>query len=128
MTDLDFNLSLIISFTVPSSPLQFSVLTVATGSPYELSAQWKLPITKNGIITAYTVYCKTSASQTYPEQMIGPNVTIVSSAVSGAILAATINGLNPYTNYDCYVTASTSVGEGNYSNIATARTAESGEQ
>ena len=67
------------------------------------------PIPKNGIITAYTVYCNTSASQAYPEQMIGPNLVTVRSVVNGTTLAGTITGLNPYTNrYDCYVTANVS--------------------
>ena len=115
-----------ISFTVPSSPLNFSITTVP-GSPYQLSALWSPPIPKNGIITAYTVYCNTSASQAYPEQMIGPNMAILRSVVNGTTLTATITGLNPYTIYDCYVTANTSVGEGSLSTAATARTDESSE-
>ena len=113
-------------YTVPSSPLNFFVSTVP-GSPYQLSAMWSPPIPKNGIITAYTVYCNTSASQAYPEQMIGPNIAFVRTVVNGTKLTATFSGLNPYTNYDCYVTANTSVGEGSFSNIAIARTGESGE-
>ena len=110
----------------PYSPFQFSVSTVP-GSPSQLSALWSPPIPKNGIITAYTVYCNTSASQAYPEQMIGPNVATIRSLVSGTTLTAIITGLNPYTNYDCYVTANTSVGAGNSSVISTARTGGSGE-
>ena len=49
------------------------------------------------------------------------------SVVNGTLLTATITGLNPYTNYDCYVTANTSVGEGSLSSVATARTDESSE-
>ena len=115
-----------IHYTVPSSPLNLYVSTVP-GSPNQLSALWSLPIPKNGIITAYTVYCNTSASQAYPEQMIGPNLATVRSVVNGTTLTATITGLNPYTNYDCYVTANTSVGEGSPSTVATARTDESSE-
>ena len=113
--------------TAPSSPLNFSVSTVP-GSPYQLSALWSPPIPKNGIITAYTVYCNTSASQAYPEQMIGPNLATVRSVVNWTMLAATITGLNPYTNYDCYVTANTSIGEGMQSNIVSNTTDESCEQ
>ena len=124
------------SFTAPSSPLNLSVSTVP-GSPNQLSASWSLPILKNGIIIAYTVYCNTSASQAYPEQMIGPNVPTVRSVINGASLGdmsmfrppATIStfttGLNPYTQYNCYVTANTSVGEGTPSQIMTARTDQS---
>ena len=113
-------------FTAPSSPLQFS-LSPLPGSPYQLFAFWSQPLTKNGIITAYTVYCNISASQAYPEQMIGPNVPIVRSVVSGTTLVVTISGFIAYTKYECYVTANTSVGGGNYSNVATARTDEAGE-
>eukprot|EP00731_Ephydatia_muelleri_P029842 Em0021g365a len=109
---------------VPSSPQNFSLSPVA-GSPTQLSASWSVPIPRNGIITGYSVYCNTSANQTYPEQMIGPNVPTIRSAVNGATLATTLTGLNPYTQYSCYVTANTSVGEGSPSAVATALTTES---
>ena len=112
--------------TVPSSPLALSVSAVP-GSPNQLSASWSPPVTKNGIIIAYTIYCNTSASQAYPEQVIRPNVPTVRSVVIGTTLAVTFStGLNPYTQYDCYVTANTSVGEGTPSPIITTRTLESG--
>ena len=114
----------IIVSTVPSSPLALSVSTVP-GSPNQLSASWSPPIPKNGIIIAYTIYCNTSASQAYPEQVIRPNVPTVRSEVNGTTLAVTFS-TNPYTQYDCYVTANTSVGEGTPSPIITTITAESG--
>ena len=113
------------SSTAPSPPLNLSVSTVP-GSPNQLSASWSPPILRNGIVIAYTVYCNTSASQAYPEQMIGPNVPTVRSVVNGTTLAVTfITGLNPYTQYNCYVTTNTSVGEGPPSQIMTARTDQS---
>ena len=116
----------IIVSTVPSSPLALSVSTVP-GSHNQLSASWSPPITKNGIIIAYTIYCNTSASLAYPEQVMGPNVPTVRSVVNGTTLAATFStGINPYSQYDCYVTANTSVGEGTPSPIITTRTSESG--
>ena len=123
----------------PSLPLNLSVSTVP-GSPNELSASWSPPLPKNGIIIAYTVYCNTSASQPYPEQVIGPNVPTVRSVINGASLGgmsmfrppanmSTFNtGFNPYTQYNCYVTANTSVGEGTPSQIMTARTDQSSKQ
>ena len=114
--------------TVPSSPLALSVSPVPE-SPNQLSASWSPPIPKNGIITAYTVYCNTSASQAYPEQMIGSNVPTIRSVVNGSTLVVTFNtGLNPYTQYDCYVTANTSVGEGKSSMMVTSKTVESRKQ
>ena len=114
--------------TVPSSPLALSVSTVS-GSPNQLSASWSSPIPRNGIIIAYTIYCNTSASQAYPEQIIGPKVPTARSFVNGTTLAVTFRtGLSPYTRFDCYVTANTSVGEGIPSPVMTTRTSESGKQ
>ena len=122
---IQYSLLHYLSSTAPSSPLNLSVSTVL-GSRNQLSASWSPPIPKNGIITAYTVYCNTSASQAYPEQMIGPNVPTVRSVVNGTTLAITFTtGLNPYTQYNCYVTANTSVGEGTPSQMFTARTDQS---
>ena len=107
---------------VPSSPLNFSLFSVP-GYPTTLSANWSAPIPKNGIIVAYSVYCNTSINQTYPEQVIGPNAP-TRSVVN--VTRLTIVGLNPFTQYSCYVTANTSVGEGSPSNIVTVQTAQSG--
>ena len=112
-------------FTVPSSPQNFSLSPVA-GSPSQLSASWSAPIPKNGIITGYSVYCNTSANQSYPEQVIESNVPTIRSAVNGTTLAVTLTGLNPYTQYSCYVTANTSVGQGSPSTILTVQTVQSG--
>ena len=74
------------------------------------------------------MYCNTSASQVYPEQVIGPNIPTIRSVVNGTTLAVTFNiGLNPYTQYSFYVTANTSAGEGSPSEILTVRTGEGGE-
>ena len=107
--------------TAPSSPQNFSLSPVA-GSPSQLSASWSVPIPRNGIITGYSVYCNTSADQSYPEQKIGSNVPTIRSVVNGT----TLSGLSPYTQYSCYVTANTSVGEGNPSYVSTTRTVEGG--
>ena len=58
--------------------------------------------------------------------MIGSNVPTIRSAVNGTTLATTLTGLNPYTQYSCYLTANTSVGEGRSSAVITSRTTESG--
>ena len=115
------------SFSVPSSPLQF-LLSPVPGSPTAIFANWSVPIPRNGIITRYTVYCNTSASQAYPEQVIGPNIPTIRSVVNGTTLAVIYStGLNPYTQYCCYVTANTSAGEGSPSVIVTTRTVDGGE-
>ena len=89
---------------------------------------WSEPLHSNLPITAYSVYCNTSASQAYPEQVIGPNIPTIRSVVNWTTLAVTFNtGLNPYTQYSCYVTANSSAGEGTPSEIVTGRTSEGGE-
>ena len=100
-------------------------MTTDPRSPNQLLTQWSAPIPKNGIIAAYTVYCNASASQAYPEQLIGPNLNI-RSVVNGTTLAASVIGLDPYTNYDCYITGNTSNGEGTPSQIVTHQTTASG--
>ena len=71
------------------------------------------------------MYCNTSASQAYPEQVIGQNIPTIRSVVNGTTLAVTFSsGLSPYTQYSCYVTANTSAGEGSPSVIVTTRTGE----
>ena len=60
--------------------------------------------------------------------MIGPNNPTIRSVVNGTTLDVTFNtGLNPYTQYSCYVTANTSAGEGSPSAIITAQTIQDGE-
>ena len=118
-------MQLLHTFTVPSSPQNF-YLSAVRGSPSQLSASWSAPIPKNGIITGYSVYCNTSTNQSYPEQVIGSNVPTMMSVVNGTTLAVTLSGLNPYTQYSCYVNASTSVGQGSPSIILTVQTFQSG--
>ncbi|KAL5497494.1 hypothetical protein EMCRGX_G013970 [Ephydatia muelleri] len=96
-----------------------------TGSSIFLFANWSAPMPHNDIIIGYIIYCNTSANQAYPEQRIGLNTPTIRSVVNGTTLAATFStGLNPYTEYNCYVTANTLVGEGSPSIIGTARTDE----
>ena len=114
-----------IYFPVSLSPQAFALSSVAS-SPTQLSASWSAPIPKNGIITAYSVYCNTSANQSYPEQVIGSNLPTIVSVVNGTTLAVNLTGLNPYTQYSCYVTANTSGREGSPSTIVTVQTAQSG--
>ena len=94
-----------------------------------LLATWTPPTHRNSGIIAYTVYCNTSATQEYDEQVIGMNAPTIRAVVNGTTLVAMFDtNLSPYSQYDCYVTANTSAGEGRASNIMTARTRESGEQ
>ena len=109
-----------------SSPPQSFSLSPVDGFSTRLTASWSAPIARNGNITGYSVYCNTSANQIYPEQIIGPNVPTIRSTVIGTTLATTLTGLNPYTQYCCFVTANTSIGEGTPSDLFTATTNEGG--
>ena len=112
--------------SVSTSPLNFILSTAHEFSP-ALFAMWSVPIPRNGIITGYSVYCNTSINQSFPEQVIGPNIPTIRSTVNGATLAVTFTGLKPYTQYSCYVTANTSAGEGSPSMLVTAQTGNGGE-
>jgi len=113
-----------------------TTLARVVGSPTDLYIQWKIPDEPNGIIIAYNVYCK--------EIIVDDVQQILGSAMSGeedglsdmadyAILVVTngtesdafVEKLTPFTNYGCFVTANTSVGEGSSSRIVTATTDES---
>ena len=52
---------------------------------------------------------------------IDSDITVV---VTGTVTETVVPGLTPYTYYDCYVTANTSIGEGVVSKGARARTDE----
>ena len=121
-----YNLYTLFPWAVPTAPSSISMAPVTT-SPNEIAIAWTPPTQTNGIIIAYTVYCNTSATQAFPEQVIGPNMASIRSIVNGTSQLAIFNtGLNPYTQYECFVTANTSVGEGLASQILIIRTGQSG--
>ena len=62
------------------------------------------------------VYCRS----------VGGEFTVQETHAGGATTAS-ITGLEPFTSYECYVTANTSVGEGSESNMFTQETSEAGE-
>lgn len=101
------------------------VETVA-GQPTQLLVMWQPPVTSNGVITYYTIFCfesnkdpmqdgfsdegsGTEADMTFGSQFQNStnNVTVLGSEMS-----AVVGGLDPYSGYDCVVLASTSIGEG----------------
>ena len=104
---------------VPSAPLNFSLEAV---SATELSASWLEPDPTNGVILNYTVICNITNNQFYLEQdPTGGEVPIVSST---QMLSLNISGLQPFTEYECNVVASTSVGQGDPSQSEVRRTTE----
>lgn len=125
-----------------------TTLARVVGSPTELYIQWRIPEEPNGIIVAYKVYCKEiivndaqqivgsasgssianssesdmSGKEDGPGDMVDYAILVVTN---GTESEAFVENLTPFTNYGCFVTANTSVGEGNSSTILTATTDES---
>ena len=63
--------------------------------------------------------------QQYQEQTTTEPYEVVVTTRGGET-QTTVMGLQPFTNYDCSVSANTSIGEGPPSNVLTARTVEAG--
>ena len=131
-----------------------TTLARVIGSPTKLYIQWKPPEEPNGIIVAYSIYCKVVAVNDV-QQMLGSvsgsgsseSILITASSglpmsggenglgdisdyansviTKGTELKAFVEDLTPFTNYGCFLTANTSAGEGNSSMIVTATTDES---
>ena len=106
--------------TVPTEPRNTSITRVI-GSPSQLRVQWEESEEPNGIIRVYTVYCRTN---THPG-----NGAVVDYSIHEVVLASQlqtlVDELTPFTDYECYVTANTSAGEGKPSVALTAVTDES---
>lgn len=78
---------------------------------------WTPPEPPNGIITAYSIFCRLSGDEnfTLPEVVMPPS------------MERTLDGLMPFTNYTCVMTANTSAGEGQETEPRTATTDQDGE-
>ena len=132
-----------------------TTLAQVIGSPTKLYIQWKPPDEPNGIIVAYSIYCKVMVVNDVQQILgsvsgSGSSESIPITASSGLLMSEEVNGLGdisdyaisvvtkgtelkafvenltPFTNYECFITANTSAGEGSSSRIVTATTDESG--
>ena len=123
---------------VPSKPQSVSVSTLL-GFPTELLIRWLPPLELNGILISYTTFCQaprtgsneSSTGEFAESSASGSGSDLVPMSVNSMVVSSNATevrflGLMPYTTYECFVTASTSVGESNFSNIVTARTDEAG--
>lgn len=106
----------------PLAPTDVDVLAVS-GDPVSLYVSWGPPVFTNGYITHYNIYCQESrvaagGSGSGGDMFVLPTSThepIFTSTVQGCEMNATITGFTPFTNYGCFVSANTSVGEGSVS-------------
>ena len=119
---------------VPSEP--HLNVSRKVGEPNRLLATWTVPEDPNGIILNYTVYCDemvlvegsgVSGAGDLLLDISESNTPTVIVVVPGSDLSVVVMELTPYTYYDCYVTANTSVGEGNSTMVQSAQTDESGQ-
>ncbi len=107
---------------VPTAPLNFAMEPTSDSS--QLTASWQQPTPSNGVITGYTVYC--TIVSTMDESPSEDNFAVF-ALLTSANLGVMINDLQPFTYYQCFVSANTNVGKGPGSNRNTTRTIQDGE-
>ena len=93
--------------------------------PGQLNASWISPMNRNGILRNYSVSCRITLDQFYNEQ-VPDNLTefIQRTSTDGDTTTTIVMGLEPFTKYQCQVTASTDEGESPVSNSDNATTDE----
>ena len=86
--------------------------------PDQLQASWSTPDPTNGMITSYTVFCRENGTM---------SAFIVNQVIEdGMATMAQLTRLSPFTAYECFVTANTSAGAGDRSNLDIEMTNEAG--
>ena len=98
----------------PSVPRNFSL--VPSTDPARLTASWNIPLPTNGVITSYTVVCNDTFM-----------LVLRPSPSDLAMVETDLNGLQPFTVYECSVFANTSAGRGLETETSIAVTTEAGE-
>ena len=111
------------SLSAPSAPLNFTLSQVPM-RPMELEARWTIPEEPNGIIINYTVMCNGSEMMTRSIAFNGSDIQLGSGENE---ISVTLVGLDPFTVYECSVSAATKGGVGDASETAVARTEQDGE-
>ena len=107
-----------LSLSAPSAPLNFTLSQVPM-RPMELEARWTIPEEPNGIILNYTVMCNGSEVMTN-SMTFGDSDAQLGSGDNE--ISVTLVGLDPFTVYECSVSAATNGGVGDASETAVART------
>ena len=93
------------------------MLLMVDESSTTLMATWLTPEPANGVISSYTIACNS----------IEDPVLMVRFDISAFNTSTLLTGLQPFTEYQCVISASTGAGEGTASAPQTATTDEAGE-
>lgn len=110
----------LVSLSAPSRPVNF-VISEVPGSPRELQANWRTPVQPNGVVLNYTVQCNGSVVFSFD---ISDSISEIGS--SDIEISVTLTELDPFTVYECAVSAATAGGNGNFSEASVARTTQDG--
>ena len=90
----------------------------------ELEARWIIPEEPNGAILNYTVMCNGSEVMANSMTFGGSDAQLGSGENE---ISVTLVGLDPFTVYECSVSAATNGGVGDVAETAVARTEQDGE-
>ena len=87
---------------------------------------WDPPASPNGHITNYTVYCQEAQTEigSGDSLLMLPSVPLNTVFTNGSDQNAFITGLTQFTNYGCYISANTTIGEGSTSSLVYTTTDE----
>ena len=88
----------VLSFPAPTPPRMFQITSVMTTS---LSFSWQTPVTPNGVLIGYQLFCQPLLSSISLPQVLNPGPTAVMVMLSG---------LYPGVGYNCSIVARNSAG------------------
>ncbi len=98
------------------------------GGPFSLDVSWDLPNDPNGVITYYNIYCVVyqDSNMGSGDATVVDSLTAISNnnVIMSSQMNTTVTSLVPFTNYLCYASANTSVGEGSVSTPVSGTTDE----
>ena len=119
------------SFAAPSAPVNFT-LSPVLGEPRQLQATWSIPEETNGAIQNYTVSCDDSDVFSYNasghEIVDGGEMGGSTGLPAADAITVILGNLDPFTMYECTVSATTNGGVGNASEPSVAMTEQDGKE
>ena len=119
------------SLAAPSAPVNFT-LSPVPGEPRHLQATWSIPEETNGAIQNYTVSCNDSSVFSYNasgyEIVDGGEMRGSTGLPAADVISVTLGNLDPFTMYECTVSATTNGGVGIDSEPSVATTEQDGKE